>query len=383
MSIHKRDTSRGPRYDVRLRTLEGKVYGRTFETKDKAKAFERAELTARDRGDWIDPAARLRTFSDVSADWLRSNPAKKPATIAIERSMLDRHVIPALGAKRFGSITPAEVQALVNELSGKLAPRSVRRVHSTMRAICNYAMATDTIARSPLRGIKLPATTPTGVHVFTPEELVTVAEVLPAEHRPMVWLGAVLGLRWGEVAGLQMGALDLLGRTLRVERAVVRGPKGQPTIGQPKSDAGRRTLAMPQALAELLAAHAKAIGVTAADPDALLFPASEGGPLRYSNWLRRTWWPAMVTAGLGALEQDEQTKRWHYDGVGFHDLRRTSATALVVNGVDVKTAQYRLGHSSPVLTLEVYAQAAPEAERRAAELLGERLMPSERIARTG
>lgn len=375
MSIHKRETFKGTRYDVRLRNLEGKVYTRTFRTKDEAKAFERAELTARDRGDWIDPAARNRTFAEVATAWLGSNPSKKPATIAVEQSMIDRHVIPTLGAKRFGTVTPAEVQTLVNGLSRVLSPRSVRRVLSVVRAISNYAVATDTVARTPMRGVKLPSPTKARVHVFTAQELVAVADALPAEHRPMVWLGAILGLRWGEVAGLQMGAIDLLGRTLAVERAVVRGPKGRPELGQPKSEAGHRTLAMPTALADLLGAHAKALGITAANPDVLLFPAPDGGPLRYSNWLRRTWWPAMVTSGLGTLEQDEDTKRWHYHGPGFHDLRRTSATALVVDGVDVKTAQYRLGHSSPVLTLEVYAQAVPAAERRAADALGERFMP--------
>lgn len=373
MSIHKRDTSRGARYDVRLRDPEGRTYTRTFRTKDEAKTFERSELTARDRGLWIDTRLGSRTFRELAADWLASNPAKKASTLAAERSLLDRHVLPELGPKTVRSITPRDVQAIVNNLAGKMAPRSVRRVHSTMRAIGNYAVATDHLARNPVRGIKLPATAPTDVHVFTPQELVSAADALPPEYRPMVWLGAVLGLRWQEVAALQMGALDLLGRTLAVERAVVRGSNGKPTLGEPKSDAGRRTLAMPEPLAQVLAAHAKAIGVTAADADALLFPAPDGGLLRYSNWLRRAWWPAMVTSGLGSLEKDEDGHP-HYSGPGFHDLRRTSATALVVDGVDVKTAQYRLGHSSPVLTLELYAQAVPQAERDAAAAIGSRLM---------
>lgn len=375
MSIHKRQTAKGRRYDVRLRDLEGKTYTRTWRTKDEAKAYERAELTARDRGDWIDPSTRRKTFAEVAADWLSSNPAKSTDTRVRERAMLRKHILPTLGAKRFGSITPGEVQAIVNELAETLAPRSVRRILSVVRAISNHAVATDTVARSPMRGIKLPSPTKPRVHVFTPEQLVAVAKALPVELRPMVWLGAILGLRWGEVAGLQMGAIDFLGRTLSVERAVIRGAKGRPELGEPKSEAGHRTLAMPVALAEMLGAHAKALGITAADADALLFPAIGGGPLRYSNWLRRTWWPAMVAAGLGTLEQDEGTKRGHYEGPGFHDLRRTSATALVVDGVDVKTAQYRLGHSSPVLTLEVYAQAVPEAERKAADTVGDRLMP--------
>jgi hypothetical protein len=60
----------------------------------------------------------------------------------------------------------------------------------------------------------------------------------------------------------------------------------------------------------------------------------------------------------------------------FHDLRRANATALVLDGVDVKTAQTRLGHSDPRLTLAVYAQASTDADRAAAALLGLRFMPS-------
>ncbi len=58
------------------------------------------------------------------------------------------------------------------------------------------------------------------------------------------------------------------------------------------------------------------------------------------------------------------------EGAGFHDLRRASATALAVGGVDVRTAQARLGHSDPRLTLGVYAQVVEDADRRAAETVG-------------
>jgi integrase len=43
---------------------------------------------------------------------------------------------------------------------------------------------------------------------------------------------------------------------------------------------------------------------------------------------------------------------------------------LVTGGVDVRTAQARLGHSDPRLTLAVYAQAVEEADRRAADTAG-------------
>jgi len=70
-------------------------------------------------------------------------------------------------------------------------------------------------------------------------------------------------------------------------------------------------------------------------------------------------------------------------GVGFHDLRRAAATALVAGGVDVKTAQGRLGHSDSRITLELYAQVTTEADRAAAEVVGERFLPTvARAART-
>jgi integrase len=60
--------------------------------------------------------------------------------------------------------------------------------------------------------------------------------------------------------------------------------------------------------------------------------------------------------------------------LGFHDLRRANATVLVSTGVDVKTAQTRLGHSDPRLTLAIYAQATTDGDRRAAQKLGDALM---------
>ncbi len=69
---------------------------------------------------------------------------------------------------------------------------------------------------------------------------------------------------------------------------------------------------------------------------------------------------------------------WHKAGgfggleAGFHDLRRLNATTLVVEGIDVKTAQTRLGHADPRVTLSIYASAPASVDRAAAEVVGER-----------
>lgn len=78
-----------------------------------------------------------------------------------------------------------------------------------------------------------------------------------------------------------------------------------------------------------LADHLARRGLTGADSTELVFTAPQGGPLDYAHFRRRVWDPATVKAGV--------------DGLEFHDLRRANATALVLEHVDLKTAQTRLG----------------------------------------
>jgi len=50
---------------------------------------------------------------------------------------------------------------------------------------------------------------------------------------------------------------------------------------------------------------------------------------------------------------------------------------MVVEGVDIRTAQHRLGHTDPRLLLNIYAHVSSDADRDAAHRLGEKFLPSE------
>jgi integrase len=206
----------------------------------------------------------------------------------------------------------------------------------------------------------IPATRRRGLTV---DDILALTEAIDSRYEAMVWLGAVLGLRWAEVAGLTVGSLDLLRNTVIVTKQLGRDRQ----LGEPKSDAGRRQFSIPPELSEVLAAHMAANQRTGADPDALIFATRQGRPLDYSHWRVRVWLPAVAKAGL------QET--------GFHDLRRANASTLVAEGVDVKTAQTRLGHSDPRLTLAIYAQAVPEADRAAATALGRKFFQRSRTNR--
>lgn len=375
-SIERRETSQGVRYDVRYREPGGQPRVKTWRRKADAVRFSRSVEVDKDRGLFADPALARTPVKEVAAAWLESNPGRRGGSWQRDEIVVRRHIVPVLGSRPVGSITPADVQALVNRWSAARAPRTVRREYGVLRATLGYAVDHDLIRRNPCRRIKLPEVAPLRRHIIDADELSRLADALGGVGGlgPMAYLGAVDGLRWGEVAGLRVGHVDFEAHTLSVTETVAHGRRGAVSFGEPKSAAGRRTLAVPVELIDMLTRHMADRGLDPDDDKVLLFTAPDGGVLRYSNWLRRVWWPACVAAGVGRMVEDEATGKVRYEGLGFHDLRRAAATGLVAEGVDVKTAQGLLGHSDSRLTLDHYAQVVTEQSEAAAKAMGSRFL---------
>ena len=85
----------------------------------------------------------------------------------------------------------------------------------------------------------------------------------------MILLATWGGLRFGELAGLTRADFDLAARTVRVSRQVQELADGRLLTGPPKTDAGRRTIAIPPHVIPDIKSHlAKSVG---ADAVALVF----------------------------------------------------------------------------------------------------------------
>jgi integrase len=322
----------------------------TFMTKSDATAWLASVETDIRRGIWTDASAGRTKVAELAERWLASNPRKRPRSVERDRMTFDLHVLPTLGARAVGTVTKADVQALVD--AWQVAPGTVHRMYATVRALFNYAVAADMIGRSPCRDIRLPQRALAERPVLEAEQLERLADELGPDHAVMMWIGVVLGLRWSEAAGLRIRDLDLLAGIVSVR--VQLGRDG--VLVEPKSAASQRRLAAPVWLIDDLAAQLARAGVTGADREALVFTTPRGLPLQYHHWRTRVWVPATQRAGL--------------PGLRFHDLRSMAATALVASGVDVKTAQTRLGHSTPALTLQTYARATQAGDRAAADAVG-------------
>ena len=180
-----------------------------------------------------------RTVADVAALWLKSNPAKRVNTATTDANDVHVHIVPAIGSHAIGDVKPATIQRLVSgsidgsgprkaearKAPGPPAVRTVRRRYLTLQSIFNYAADNDWISRSPCRkikGVSITSMTPRRSYRLSDDEVRAIAEATVERLRPMVWIAALTGLRWEEVAALRGNNLDASAGTL------TRGRDGDP-----------------------------------------------------------------------------------------------------------------------------------------------------------
>jgi integrase len=160
------------------------------------------------------------------------------------------------------------------------------------------------------------------------------------------------GLRWGELAGLQVGdRVDIPGPGMRVRRAVLTAADGTAFVDSAKNHRAR-TVPLPHRVAEVVRARCE--GRSAG---AWLFETSVGTPLREENWKRAVRWSqAKQTVGR--------------PGLRVHDLRHSAASIWLGAGVDAKVVQQVLGHATASMTLDLYGHVIDANLWRGADLIG-------------
>lgn len=349
--IERRSATSGARYEVRLRGPDGQERSRTFRTRKDAERYEREQRAALDKGSWIDPRAATVTVDEYAERWMAHRHDLRPRTIELYRSLLRVHILPTFGRISLGKVAPSLVRAWNSELA-RQHPVTAAKAYRLFRGMLETAVEDELILRNPCV-IKR-----AGQERSPERPMISIAEVdalassMPPELRLAVLLAAWCQLRRGEVLGLERHDVDLLHRTLRIERTVSHAPGGA-QIGPPKSEAGRRTVTVPPHL--LLEVEQHLEDNVAGGPSAPLFSGPGGGRLRPAM-LQKTWNSAR--AKLGRPE------------VHFHDLRHAGATWLAISGATTRELMARVGHASPAAALR-YQHATEERDASLAEALSE------------
>lgn len=348
--------------------------GHTFSTFAEADGWLADEQRLIDRDEWTPPADRRArveaeqaaatlTFGTYSEQWIRERQVRgralKESTAASYRNIRKRQLAPLL-AVPLVAVDRALVAAWYRQLN---ADTPTRRAHAyaLFRAVMNSAVDDGLVPENPVRvtGAGAQSLKPE-VELFTAGQIAQVADLMPAKHRAAVLLAAWCGLRFGELAALQRGDLDLPkdgSALLHVRRGVVK-VEGKHVLTTPKSTSGLRTVPIPPHIVADLRHHLKHFARWGAD--GLVFPPTHAGAelltpgQLYGHRPTYNRDKSVRTPGYGYYRARHLLGR---DDLSFHKLRHFAATNYAVAGATTKELMTLLGHAGPGVAMR-YQHAA-------------------------
>jgi integrase len=352
----------GRRWVARWRDGAGVQRKASFARKADAERFLAKVTADLATGQYVDPQAGRVTVAAYAARWRAEQLHRDTTAEWVERSFR-LHVEPTLGGLQLVQVRSGHLRAWVKDRSGELAPSTLRVVYSHLAAMFARAVTDRLIGVSPCVDVRLPEVASAPHLIATPAQIHALAAALPDRYRAVPYLAAGCGLRMGEIMGLELEAVDFLGREVQVGQQLKVLTGRRPYLGPPKTKTSRRVVELPEAAGLPLARHlelhppAEVLVDDETDPRRprsrparLLFTNRRGDPVHRASW-SHVWAPAVRAAGLPA-------------GFGLHGLRHYYATALIHAGASVKTVQLALGHSTPMVTLNTYVGEWPEAVDR-------------------
>jgi integrase len=295
----------------------------------------------------VRPDSARASVEDFSARWLADCERRlRPLTVKGYRSLLARHVVPAIGGMKLRDID----RETLNRLYASLPSPALRsRVHGALSAMLGYAVRdVAVLSMNPCTGIRRPKYAAPEARHLDPSQaraLLRAAEGRTIE--PAIILGLAAGLRIGEAAAVRWGDVSADG-ILTVRRSV---------HGTTKSGKVRSLKLPASAMSSLKrcrtaqAEHLLSVGVRLG-PDTPLVADGLGRGQNVET-LRRSFAQFAAEQGLE---------------ITYHALRHSNAVALLTSGADVRTVAGRLGHSAPVL-LRTYGHFIRSADETAAEKL--------------
>jgi integrase len=274
------------------------------------------------------------------------------------------HILPTLGELELCDLSTSRVRSwhagLLN--AGRPGPTTVAKCYRLLRTILGTAVEDGIVAKNPCvikgAGVERHPERP----VASVEQVFDLADAIDARFRAMVLVAAFTSLRLGELLALTRRSLDLDEGTITVVAQLQELSKGGLYRGLPKSEAGRRTVALPDVLLPTLVSHLDTW--VAREPVSLIFGGLNGGPLRRATFYK-AWQKAVAQVDLPA-------------DFRFHDLRHTGNTLSAATGASTKELMARMGHSSARAAL-IYQHATKQRDAAIARGLSDtitRLVPS-------
>ncbi len=361
------------------RSLRFSVGGKRYRTPLGPVSVAAAEKELRrvlvdvEQGTWTPPVAvepppepsAVPSFHEFAEEWwTRHAEEYAPKTVEDYTWRLSVHLLPYFGELPLDRIKIATVEDYIAaklQEDDPLGPRAINMTVTLLAAILESALDRETMTgRNPARGRKLKERAPLRSQLDAAGQIVALLDAAgeldrnaqeQGKHiarRAMIATLVFAGLRIGELTALRWRDVDLAGGWL--------------TVGESKTDAGRRRVKIRGVLRdELLAVRH---GQQDAPQSAYVFATSRGGRMGADNFRNRVLTPATSRASA-RLEVDGRPP---LPALTPHSLRRTFCSLLYALGETPTVVMDEMGHTDAKLALRIYAQAMRREDDEQAQL---------------
>jgi integrase len=333
-----------------------------FERKADAEAYRDQARADQRKGTFVLPAKA--TVRDFAAQWLeigvRGNLAD--STAIDYQETLDYYMLPRLGHVRLSDLRKPAVQAAFNDLAKEVSPTTVRHAHRVFRRMLNVAIEWNELAINPAVGVALPRAAKRQATIWTVDQAITFLKRAELAPDTAMWdLLLTTGARISEVVALTWPDVDFKNHTVRIAAAMSRSLHKKVDRNGPKTEGSERSLPLHRktiaALKEQRKVQRAELLKTQIRPTIdYIFTSTPGIPLTRNAAYRR-FKTLLASAGLPDIR--------------LHDLRHTVASILLERGTPIPEVAQRLGHSSPLVTMGVYAHVLPDKQVEVTKRLGD------------
>ncbi len=348
---------------------EGKTIRKTAYGTSRNDALEKLDKLIESAGnlEWVD--ADKVTLKEWLDEWLdvTARPNVQLATYESYKKIVDNYLIPILGKLSLSAIQPTNIRKLIASLSkDDYSQRTCQYAYTVLNMALKQAVIDRLLKSNPCSAVKRPSPKKKEVTILTAEQIKRLfTHIEGTIWQASIWLSWGTGMRREEVLGLRWCDVNLEKGTVTIARALVSTSEGL-ELTEPKTKSSYRTLTIPLEVVKQLKKHKArqaeiklAAGLSWQHYD-LVFPRDDGGPRN----------PRHYTRAFGRFAETLNFPK----GITLHSLRHTHATNLLQEGVPVKAVQYRLGHSSASMTLDVYGHFVPNIQEGITDKLSKMLL---------
>lgn len=343
------------------------VQGETYSGYEST--VKKAEKAMRDRKYEVEHGLYEKEENTTVAEWFPEwlnlyKTGIKPSTRVAYEQMFRLYIAPVIGKMRLRDVRVTQLQKILNDTAASYSRSTLTMTKIVLNGMFKQAYKRGIISKNAMVNTDSPAAKKGKKKgALTKEQQTAFLQYAEkSEYYPLFRLATLTGMRIGELLGLSWEDVDFQNKTIHVRHTLSWSKKLGFSLGEPKTDAGMRDIPLlPDAEQMFHEQRTRQLSARMALGSAwigngrdLVFTTATGQPVA-AQWIDRTVRRIVYRMRKDGIELPA--------GFSFHTLRHCFATRCIEMGMNMKTLQVILGHSSLSITMDVYADVMPDTKQ--------------------